>query len=234
MRPPGHHAERQKGLGFCLFGNVPIAVLQARAAHHIGRVAIVDWDVHHGNGTQQAFYADPETLTISLHQDGLFPLGSGTLAERGEGPGEGFNINVPLPAGCGHGAYLRAFERIVLPALRRFRPEMIVVCSGFDASAADPLGRMMIHSETYRAMTTALMQAAADLCQGRLAMSHEGGYSESYVPYCGLAVMEQLAGIRTTIPDPFLALYEAYPGHALQPHQDAAITAAAEASTFLL
>ena len=117
VRPPGHHAERDRGLGFCLFANVPIALMKARQAHGLGRVAVVDWDVHHGNGTQQAFYADPETLTISLHQDGLFPLNSGSRAERGEGPGEGFNINVPLPPGCGHGAYLAAFERLVVPAL---------------------------------------------------------------------------------------------------------------------
>ncbi len=230
VRPPGHHAERDLGLGFCLFGNVPIAILKARKTHALGRVAIVDWDVHHGNGTQSAFYADPDVLTISLHQDGLFPLGSGTLAERGAGPGEGTNINVPLPAGCGHGAYLSAFERIVLPALRRFEPDAIVVCSGFDASVADPLGRMMLHSGSFRSLTALLMRAADDLCGGRLAMSHEGGYSASYVPYCGLAVMEELSGLKTPIDDPFLPIYSTYPGHALLPHQEAAISLAVEAA----
>ena len=230
VRPPGHHAERDKGMGFCLFANVPLAIHTVRRRHKLGRVAVVDWDVHHGNGTQQAFYADPDTLVISLHQDGLFPLGSGSLGERGEGPGEGANINVPLPAGCGQEAYLQAFERIVVPALRRFRPEMIVVCSGFDAAASDPLGRMMLHSDTYRTLTAILMAAADDLCAGRLALSHEGGYSASYVPYCGLAVMEQLSGIRTGIDDPFIGSYAAYPGHALLPHQEAAITAAVAAA----
>ncbi|HEX4765988.1 MAG TPA: class II histone deacetylase [Lichenihabitans sp.] len=230
VRPPGHHAERDRGLGFCLFGNVPVAILKARATHQVGRVAVVDWDVHHGNGTEQAFYDDPETLTISLHQDGLFPLGSGTIGARGEGAGEGFNVNVPLPAGCGEGAYLRAFERLVLPALHRFRPELIVVCSGFDAAAADPLGRMMLHSDSFRALTRMLMEAAEALCGGRLALSHEGGYSASYVPYCGLAVMEELSGIRTAVADPFLPSFASYPGHALLPHQEAAIAAAAEAA----
>lgn len=229
VRPPGHHAERDRGLGFCLFGNVPVAIRKARAAHRLGRVAVVDWDVHHGNGTQQAFYDDPDTLTISLHQDGLFPLDSGALAERGEGRGEGFNLNVPLPPGSGTGAYLAAFERLVIPALGRFRPEAIVVCSGFDASAQDPLGRMMLHSEGFRALTRMLMEAADALCGGRLALSHEGGYSASYVPYCGLAVMEQLSGVRTAIEDPFLASFARYPGQELTPHQEAAIAAAVPA-----
>ncbi|UDL94582.1 class II histone deacetylase [Lichenihabitans sp. PAMC28606] len=226
VRPPGHHAERDRGLGFCLFGNVPIAIMKARANHGLGRIAVIDWDVHHGNGTQQAFYDDPDTLVISLHQDGLFPLGSGTLGERGEGQGEGFNINVPLPAGTGVGGYFAAFDRVVLPALARFRPEMIVVCSGFDASALDPLGRMMLHSEAYRALTGRLMEAAQTLCDGRLAMSHEGGYSASYVPYCGLAVMEAMSGIKTPIYDPFMVSFCDYPGQELLPHQEAAITRA--------
>ncbi len=226
VRPPGHHAERDRGLGFCLFGNVPVAIMKTRAVHGLGRVAVVDWDVHHGNGTQQAFYDDPETLVISLHQDGLFPLDTGTVAERGEGRGEGFNINVPLPPGTGAGGYLAAFDRVVLPALARFQPELIVVCSGFDGSALDPLGRMMLHSEAYRAMTRKLKEAAATLCRGRLAMSHEGGYSASYVPYCGLAVMEELSGIRTAVDDPFMSNFGRYPGGDLQLHQDAAITRA--------
>jgi acetoin utilization deacetylase AcuC-like enzyme len=233
VRPPGHHAEREKGMGFCLFGNVPVAIMKARTDHKLGRVAVVDWDVHHGNGTQQAFYDDPQTLTISLHQDGLFPRDSGKRSERGQGRGEGYTMTIPLPAGSGNGAYVAAFERLVIPALLKFRPELIVVCSGFDASVLDPLGRMMLHSDSYRTLTRLLMQAADDLCAGRLAMSHEGGYSANYVPYCGLAVMEELSGHKTPIEDPFLPLVHDYPGMQLEPHQEAAISSALESSSVL-
>ncbi len=229
VRPPGHHAERDRGYGFCLFANVPIAVVKARRDHGLERIAIIDWDVHHGNGTQQTFYGDRDTLTISVHQDGLFPRETGGLSERGIGQGIGSNINIPLPAGCGHGAYAAVFDRIVVPALRRFRPELIVVCCGFDASAVDPLGRMMLHSDSYRMLTRLLMEVADDLCGGRLAMSHEGGYSASYVPYCGLAVMEQLSGIRSLIQDPFLSTFADYPGQQLTAFQEAAIGSIVEA-----
>lgn len=226
IRPPGHHAESAEGLGFCLFGNAALAIMHARAEHGIERVAIVDWDVHHGNGTQAAFYDDPEALTISIHQDNLYPAGTGTLAERGEGAGLGYNLNVPLPPGCGDGAYLDVIRRIVAPALHRFRPELIVVACGFDASGADPLGRMMVTSEGYRAMTAMMMETADELCAGRIVMTHEGGYSASYVPYCGLAVLEQLSGIRTGIDDPFYPVFRGYTGQAIQSHQAAAIDAA--------
>jgi acetoin utilization deacetylase AcuC-like enzyme len=228
VRPPGHHAEADKGMGFCLFGNIPVAILKSRTKHRFERVATVDWDVHHGNGTQAAFWSDPGVLTISLHQERLYPHDSGDLTERGAGAGEGYNINVPLPAGSGHGAYIAAFEQVVLPALKAYKPDLIVVPSGFDASGADPLGRMMIHSGTYREMTRLLMDAANIYCGGRLVMSHEGGYSAAYVPYCGLAVMEELSGIKTPIDDPFLKVFQNYHGQLIQPHQQAAIAAAAE------
>jgi acetoin utilization deacetylase AcuC-like enzyme len=223
VRPPGHHAEADIGRGFCIFGNVAVAIEHARAARGIQRVATVDWDVHHGNGTQKAFYRDPNVLTISMHQDNWYPRDSGAMSERGEGQGEGFNINIPLPPGSGHGAYLAAFERVVIPALLAHRPEVIVVPSGFDGGMFDPLGRMMCYSETYREMTRMVMAAADELCGGRLVLSHEGGYAPTYVPFCGLAVMEELSGVRSEVTDPMAEYCATAGGQGLQPHQDRVI-----------
>ena len=228
VRPPGHHAEADEGRGFCILGNAVIAIRHAQAVHGIGRVATVDWDVHHGNGTEHAFYDDPSVLTISIHQDDCFPTGSGKLEHRGEGAGEGFNINVPLPPGSGHEAYVATFERVVAPALRAFKPELIVVPSGFDASLYDPLGRMMASSETYRRMAQILMECAAELCGGRLVMCHEGGYSVAYVPFCGLAVMEVLSGGNSGVEDPFHAGIDSDGGNGPLPHQAAVIDNAAK------
>jgi len=226
VRPPGHHAEADQGMGFCLFGNVALAALHAREARGVGRIAIVDWDVHHGNGTESAFWTDPGVLTVSLHQDNYFPPGRGRLDDVGEGAGRGYNLNLPLPPGSGHGAYEAAFARVVVPALRRFRPELLLVASGFDAGAMDPLGRMLLTSDTYRGMTRALLAAADELCGGRLVLCHEGGYSTAHVPFCGLAVLEELSGISTGVVDPFLEFFAGVGGQELQPHQDALIHAA--------
>jgi acetoin utilization deacetylase AcuC-like enzyme len=229
VRPPGHHATRESGMGFCLFGNVAIATMHARAARGVGRVAIVDWDVHHGNGTQAAFYGDPDVLTISIHQDRSFPADTGAVTERGQGTGVGANINVPLPPGSGRGAYDAAFERIVVPAIRRHRPEMIVIACGFDASGFDPLGRMMLSSGAYRKMTATLLWLADELCDGRLVACHEGGYSTAVVPFCGLAVIETLVGHRSGVEDPFEPLIAGSGGQELQPHQLAMVERAAAA-----
>jgi acetoin utilization deacetylase AcuC-like enzyme len=219
VRPPGHHALADEGMGFCIFGNAAIAGFHAFEKYGLERIAFVDWDVHHGNGTQSAFYEDPRALTISVHQDNCFPPDSGYRHENGSGPGAGYNINIPLPPGSGVGAYEEAYDRVVLPALHKFRPQLIVVPSGFDAGAYDPLGRMQMHSEGYRSLTRKMMRAADALCDGKLLLTHEGGYNTWTVPFFGLAVMEELSGIRTATDDPFLPMHEALGGQALQPHQ---------------
>lgn len=207
-RPPGHHCLPETPMGFCLLANIPIAVEAARQKHRIERVAVVDWDVHHGNGTQNIYYEDANTLTISLHQEGCFPPGYSGGEDRGAGKGTGVNINIPLLPGGGHAVYMRAFERIVIPALEAFQPELIVVASGLDASAVDPLARMNLHSNSYRAMTQSIRDAADRLCRGRLVVVHEGGYSETYVPFCGHALMEALSGETSDVVDPLLEMAE--------------------------
>lgn len=204
-RPPGHHCLPDQAMGFCFLANVAVAVETTMARHGLSRVAIVDWDVHHGNGTQTIFEERGDVLTISLHQDGCFPAGYGGAEDRGRGKGEGANLNIPLPAGSGHDAYLRAIERIVVPALERFRPELIVVACGLDANAFDPLARMLLSSESFRAMTRIIRETAERLCGGRLVLVHEGGYSEAYVPFCGHAVVEELSGLTTKVVDPVAA-----------------------------
>ncbi|WP_408898515.1 class II histone deacetylase [Nocardioides sp. R1-1] len=223
IRPPGHHAEPETGMGFCMFGNLAIAARAVRRTHGVERIAVLDWDVHHGNGTQKAFYDDPDTLTISLHQDRVFPPDSGDVTERGTGAGHGYAVNVPLPPGTGAGGYLSAFDRVVTPAIDRFRPDLILVASGFDANAADPLARQALTSGTYRQMTERLLDLAARHCEGRLAMSHEGGYNPVYVPFCGLAVIEALAGVTDPLPDPYEPIFAGMAGLELQPHQTAVI-----------
>jgi len=227
-RPAGHHATRDVGRGFCIFSNIPIAIRCAQASGKLRRVAVFDWDVHHGNGTQEAFYSESSVLTISIHQAGNYPPGSGTLEENGAGAGAGFNINVPLPPGSGHGAYLDAVHRIVIPALNAFRPELIVVASGLDANAMDPLARMMCYSETYREMTRTLKRTANELCNGKLVLCHEGGYSAVYVPWCALAIIEELSEIKTGFKDPSLERFAAWPYQELQPHQAEIISRAAD------
>lgn len=227
VRPIGHHAEPDAGIGFCLLSNPALAARHAKARFGIDRVAIVDIDVHHGNGAERTFWTDPSVLTVSLHQDGNFPPNSGAISDRGGDEGFGTNINVPLPPGSGWGAYESAFERVVLPALERFRPDFIIVPCGYDAGAQDPLGRMLLFTSAYARMTAMLKSAAHALCNERLLFTHEGGYNPYTVPFMGLAVMETLCGIKTSIDDPHDPLFSGMSGQAMMSHQESVVSAAA-------
>lgn len=201
-RPPGHHAVANLGMGFCIFNNVVLAALHAREVHGIGRIAIIDWDVHDGNGTQDAFYDDPDVLFFSIHQDRLYPPESGSLEQHGSGDGAGYTVNIPMPPGSGDAAYLAAFDEIVLPIIDEFMPEMIFVSAGQDASIMDQLGRMCVTSEGYRRLTGLMINRAERHAQGRLVVLQEGGYSETYGPYATLAIIETLASYTSNLPEP--------------------------------
>lgn len=175
VRPPGHHAEHSRAMGFCLFNNVALAARYAMKSYGLQRVAIVDWDLHHGNGTQNAFYEESKVLFISTHQSPHYP-GTGRVTDVGRGPGEGYTINIPLSAGAGDTEYVEIFHAVVAPALEAFKPELILVSAGFDAHGNDPLGGMGITEEGYEQMVRILMHLAAELCSNRLALTLEGGY----------------------------------------------------------
>ena len=208
-RPPGHHCLPDLPNGFCLLSNIGIAVEAAIDEKLTDRVAIIDWDVHHGNGTEAVFYNRADVLTISIHQERCYPIDSGDIRDIGVDDGEGYNMNIPLPPGGGHKLYLEVMERLVLPRLRKFKPDMIVIACGFDASAIDPLARMLATSDTFGELTRFAMLAAQELCNDRLALVHEGGYSEVYVPFCGHRVIAELSGSSIIAADPYKKIFDA-------------------------
>lgn len=208
-RPPGHHCLPDYPNGFCLLANIAVAIHAAQAEGLCQRVAVVDWDVHHGNGTEAIFYHRADVLTISMHQERNYPLDTGDAVDRGTGDGIGTNINIPLPPGAGHTTYLAAMDQLVLPALESFQPDVILVACGYDAAAIDPLSRMLATADTFRQLTTKIMTAARHICDGKLVLVHEGGYSEVYVPFCGHAVLEELSGSPITAADPMAETFAA-------------------------
>jgi acetoin utilization deacetylase AcuC-like enzyme len=175
VRPPGHHAERARAMGFCLFNNVALGVVRARAAG-LRRVLVVDWDVHHGNGTQHLFEDDPDVLFFSTHQGGGFYPGTGSTTERGRGAGVGATINVPLSAGDGHDALVAAFEDVLVPAADAFRPEIVLVSAGFDAHRDDPLAEIEARDDTFGVLARIVQGIARRHAGGRLVLALEGGY----------------------------------------------------------
>jgi acetoin utilization deacetylase AcuC-like enzyme len=176
VRPPGHHATRDKVMGFCLFNNIAIGARYAQRAHGVERVAIIDWDVHHGNGTQDIFYDDKSVLFISMHQFPLWP-GTGTREETGSGKGAGYTLNIPMKPGSGEPEYIAAFTKDILPMLDGFRPDLIMISAGFDAHRDDPLANINLTEESFGRMTTMVMEVADKYCNRRIVSVLEGGYN---------------------------------------------------------
>ena len=174
VRPPGHHAERGRAMGFCLFNNIAIAAAHARA-RGLQRVAVVDYDVHHGNGTQWTFFEDPSVLFVSSHQLPFYP-GTGDVDEIGQGAGRGFTVNLPLEAGATDADYELVYQRVAVPIVRQFRPELILVSAGFDAHARDPLAGMRVSTEQFGRLTALIVDLADEVCGGRVVAVTEGGY----------------------------------------------------------
>jgi len=200
MRPPGHHAERARAMGFCLLNNIAVAAAHARASG-IARVAIVDYDVHHGNGTQASFYDDPSVLFISSHQYPYYP-GTGAAADTGAGRGRGFTVNLPLAAGATDADYERVFREIAFPVLRQFAPGLILVSAGFDAHADDPLGGMRLTAGEFVRLTSAIATVADECCKGRVVALIEGGYDLKALADCTRAVGLTLGGEAPDVPPP--------------------------------
>lgn len=195
VRPPGHHAERDRAMGFCLFNNVAIGAQVAIKHFSLQRVLIVDWDVHHGNGTQNSFYEDPQVLYFSTHRFGFFYPGTGSATEAGKGKGLGFTVNVPFSTGAGDAEYGNIFEKVLKPIALEYQPQLVLVSAGFDIHYDDPLGGMEVTEGGFSRMTQVLMEIARATAQGRLIITLEGGYDVSAQGRSVKEVLKELAQV---------------------------------------
>lgn len=193
VRPPGHHAERDQSMGFCLFNNVAVAARWAHKELGMQRIMIIDWDLHHGNGTQHSFYETDRVLYLSSHQYPYYP-GSGALLENGKGGGMGYTINIPLAGGQGDMEFARMYNELVLPVVRQYKPELILVSCGFDIYDGDPLGAMRVSPDGFAWMTRSLVAVADEVCSGKLLVTLEGGYNLTGMRDGALAVLAELCG----------------------------------------
>ncbi len=201
VRPPGHHARPDGGMGFCIFNNIAVAARHARHVHGLDRILIVDWDVHHGNGTQAAFLADSAVLQFHTHQRGLFP-GTGAEDEHGEGEAQGRVMNFPLPPGSGIAAFEALYTGTLLPAARRFRPQLVLVSAGYDAHADDPLGGFLLGTEDFGRLTAILLALAEELCEGRVVFVLEGGYDHAALAAAAAATLSRMLAVTVRAPIP--------------------------------
>jgi acetoin utilization deacetylase AcuC-like enzyme len=203
VRPPGHHANATTARGFCFFNNIAILAEQLHSEKGYDKILILDCDCHHGNGTQDIFYDKQYVLYISLHQDGrtLYP-GTGFQDEVGQGEGEGYTVNVPLPPLTDHESYLKAVREIAVPIAKQYKPQMVLVSNGFDAHHLDPISSLQLTAITYKEIVKTAMELANELCEGRLVVTLEGGYSLEALPHCILGVLSQLTGVKMQVNDP--------------------------------
>ena len=205
VRPPGHHAERDRAMGFCLFNNVALGARYAMNTYGVKKILIIDWDLHHGNATQNSFYTDPDVLYFSTHQYPYYP-GTGGLREAGDGDGTGLTVNVPLSPGYGDGDFFKIFEQILSPIASTFEPELIFVSAGFDTYVGDPLGGMKVTPQGYAAMTRLIMDLAKQYASGRVAITLEGGYHLTGLRESVKAVLKELVGDSVLTPSNLEAL----------------------------